>query len=192
MLHAMTENVLLEIQKTFDFFKATAASDRIDRILLSGGASRVDGFAEALDERFGAPVETFDPFQTIAFDAAKLGVDGRGEPRADVGGRGRPRAPKGGRPMIRINLLAVERDAAKKKARRFQAGPEADDRLQRSSSIVTRCVRRLALLVAAQRVGAARRATSPRRSRKRRACTRSFSRCSSSSSARRSCSSASR
>ena len=36
----MTENVLLEIQKTFDFFKATASSDRIDRIVLSGGASR--------------------------------------------------------------------------------------------------------------------------------------------------------
>ena len=33
MLHAMTENVLLEIQKTFDFFKATASSDRIDRIV---------------------------------------------------------------------------------------------------------------------------------------------------------------
>src|SRR5262249_16880581 len=48
VLHAMTENVLLEIQKTFDFFKATASSDRIDRILLSGGASRTDGFARAL------------------------------------------------------------------------------------------------------------------------------------------------
>ena len=67
----MTENVLLEIQKTFDFFKATAASDRIDRIVLSGGASRVDGFAQALQERFGAPVEVFDPFKKIAFDAAE-------------------------------------------------------------------------------------------------------------------------
>jgi type IV pilus assembly protein PilM len=75
VLHAMTENVLLEIQKTFDFFKATASSDRIDRILLSGGASAVDGFAQALEERFGAPVETFDPFKKIAFDAKKLGVD---------------------------------------------------------------------------------------------------------------------
>src|SRR5207247_495022 len=37
VLHAVTENVLLEIQKTFDFFKATASSDRIDRIYLSGG-----------------------------------------------------------------------------------------------------------------------------------------------------------
>ena len=64
----MTENVLLEIQKTFDFFKATAASDRIDRIVLSGGASRVDGFAAALAERFGAPVEPFDPFTPVAFE----------------------------------------------------------------------------------------------------------------------------
>jgi type IV pilus assembly protein PilM len=74
VLRAMTENVLLEIQKTFDFFKATAASDRIDRILISGGASRVEGFAEALAERFGAPVERLDPFRTIAFEPAKLGV----------------------------------------------------------------------------------------------------------------------
>jgi type IV pilus assembly protein PilM len=74
VLHAMTENVLLEIQKTFDFFKATAASDRIDRILLSGGACAVDGFAQALEERFKAPVEVFDPFKKIAFDAPKLGV----------------------------------------------------------------------------------------------------------------------
>jgi type IV pilus assembly protein PilM len=75
VLHAMTENVLLEIQKTFDFFKATAASDRIDRILLSGGASTVDGFAQALEERFSAPVEPFDPFKKIAFDAKKLQID---------------------------------------------------------------------------------------------------------------------
>ena len=34
VLRAVTENVMLEIQKTFDFFKATAASDRIDRIVV--------------------------------------------------------------------------------------------------------------------------------------------------------------
>ena len=75
VLHAMTENVLLEIQKTFDFFKATAASDRIDRILLSGGTCSVDGFAQSLEERFGAPVETFDPFRKIALDPQKFRVD---------------------------------------------------------------------------------------------------------------------
>ena len=74
VLQAMTETVLLEIQKTFDFYKASAASDRIDRIVLSGGACRVDGFSDALAERFGSPVETFDPFRKIAFEPAKLGV----------------------------------------------------------------------------------------------------------------------
>ena len=73
MLRAMTDNVLLEVEKTFDFFKATASSDRIDRIMLSGGASRVEGFAEALRERFGAPVERFDPFRQVAFDAEEAG-----------------------------------------------------------------------------------------------------------------------
>jgi type IV pilus assembly protein PilM len=72
VLRAVTENVLLEIQKTFDFFKATAASDRIDRIVLSGGASRVDGFREMLQERFGAPVEEFDPFRAVTWDTKKL------------------------------------------------------------------------------------------------------------------------
>jgi type IV pilus assembly protein PilM len=74
VLHAMTENVLLEIQKTFDFFKATASSDRIDRIVLSGGASQVDGFAQALEERFGAPVESFDPFRKITLEPKRLGI----------------------------------------------------------------------------------------------------------------------
>ena len=74
VLRAVTENVLLEIQKTFDFFKATAASDHIDKIVLSGGASRVDGFREMLEERFGTPVEDFDPFRAVTWDQNKLGA----------------------------------------------------------------------------------------------------------------------
>ena len=74
VLRAMTDNVLLEIQKTFDFFKATASSDRIDKILVSGGGSRVDGFVKAVVERFGAPVEAFNPFKSITFAPNELGV----------------------------------------------------------------------------------------------------------------------
>jgi type IV pilus assembly protein PilM len=81
VLRAVTENVMLEIQKTFDFFKATASSDRVDRLVVSGGASRAEGFTEMLGERFGAPVETFDPFKRVAFDAKKF----HGASPADVG-----------------------------------------------------------------------------------------------------------
>ena len=75
VLRAVSENVMLEIQKTFDFFKATASSDRIDRIVVSGGASRAEGFVDMLKERFEAPVELFDPFKKIGFDVKKLGAD---------------------------------------------------------------------------------------------------------------------
>src|ERR671913_357268 len=79
VLRAVTENVMLEIQKTFDFFKATAASDRINRIVVSGGASRAEGFNEMLSERFEAPVELFDPFKAVAFDAKRFRVDAVGD-----------------------------------------------------------------------------------------------------------------
>jgi type IV pilus assembly protein PilM len=75
VLRAVSENVMLEIQKTFDFFKATASSDRIDRIVVSGGASRAEGFLETLGERFEAPVELFDPFKRVGFDAKRFRVD---------------------------------------------------------------------------------------------------------------------
>jgi type IV pilus assembly protein PilM len=75
VLRAVTENVMLEIQKTFDFYKGTAASDRVDRIVVSGGASRAEGFLEMLAERFEAPVDLFDPFKRITFDGKKLGAE---------------------------------------------------------------------------------------------------------------------
>jgi type IV pilus assembly protein PilM len=75
VLRAMTENVLLEVQKTFDFFKATASTDHMTRIMLSGGAARVEGFAEALQERFSTPVEMFDPFRKVTLDAKKFSAD---------------------------------------------------------------------------------------------------------------------
>ena len=75
VLRAMTDNVLLEVEKTFDFFKATASSDRIDRIMLCGGASRVEGFAESLRERFSTEVEQFDPFRQVGCDPKKVGID---------------------------------------------------------------------------------------------------------------------
>jgi type IV pilus assembly protein PilM len=75
VLRAVTENVLLEIQKTCDFFRATASSDQIDGIVVSGGASRVDGFGEMLQGRFDTPVVDFNPFRTVTWDAKKLVAD---------------------------------------------------------------------------------------------------------------------
>jgi type IV pilus assembly protein PilM len=74
VLRAVTESILLEIQKTFDFFSASAASDHINRIVVSGGASQVADFRELLEERFGTPVEEFDPFRTVSWNPRILGA----------------------------------------------------------------------------------------------------------------------
>jgi Tfp pilus assembly PilM family ATPase len=40
---------------------------------VSGGGSQVDGFADALGQRFDAPVEPFDPFRAIALERPRAG-----------------------------------------------------------------------------------------------------------------------
>ena len=58
----VTEGLLLEVEKTFDFFAASQASVPLDRIVLSGGVSLGDEFTAAITARFDAPLERFDPF----------------------------------------------------------------------------------------------------------------------------------
>ena len=65
ILQQVTEIIVLEIQKTFDFFRATASGEHIERIYLAGGSSRVPGLVEALRQEFSLPVEVLNPFQRI-------------------------------------------------------------------------------------------------------------------------------
>ena len=74
VLYTVTDAVLLEVEKTVDFFRASATTERFDRIFVSGGASLVEGFGASVAERLGGPVDDFDPFRTIGFDAARLGL----------------------------------------------------------------------------------------------------------------------
>jgi type IV pilus assembly protein PilM len=65
ILQQVTEIIVLEIQKTFDFFRATAPGEHIDRIYVAGGSSKVPGLVEALRQEFSLPVEILNPFQRI-------------------------------------------------------------------------------------------------------------------------------
>jgi len=65
ILQQVTEIIVLEIQKTFDFFRATAAGEHIERIYLAGGSSKVPGLMEALRQEFSLPVEVLNPFAKI-------------------------------------------------------------------------------------------------------------------------------
>ncbi|MGI9102272.1 MAG: type IV pilus assembly protein PilM [Terriglobales bacterium] len=67
ILQQVTEIIVLEIQKTFDFFRATAAGEHIERIYLAGGSSKVAGLMEALRQEFSLPVEVLNPFARINY-----------------------------------------------------------------------------------------------------------------------------
>jgi type IV pilus assembly protein PilM len=75
ILQAVSENIALEVQKTFDFFKATSQEDRIDRVFLSGGSSKVQGLRELIAERFDAGVEIMNPFNNVTYNPRDFDPD---------------------------------------------------------------------------------------------------------------------
>jgi type IV pilus assembly protein PilM len=75
ILAAVSENIALEIQKTFDFFKATSSEDRIDRVMLAGGTSKVPGLRDLLADRFDAGVELLNPFNSITYNPRDFDPD---------------------------------------------------------------------------------------------------------------------
>lgn len=89
ILQQVTEIIVLEIQKTFDFFRATAAGEHIERIYLAGGSSKVGGLIEALRQEFSLPVEILNPFQRIGYSegtpAAELIGNNAGQLAVAVG-----------------------------------------------------------------------------------------------------------
>lgn len=71
-IRSVTEILLLEIQKTFDFFRQTTTTENIHRIYVAGGTARIEGLVELLQEEFNIPVEIMNPFLRIQYNASKI------------------------------------------------------------------------------------------------------------------------
>jgi len=74
LMNNVTEIVAMEIQKTFDFYRATTEDNDtiVQKILISGGGSKLAGLAQELSERLELPVEILDPFRNIKIDTKKF------------------------------------------------------------------------------------------------------------------------
>ena len=72
VLRSVSEILVLEIQKTFDFFRATAGAAAIGHIYTAGGAARTPGLLEMLREEFQMPVDELDPFRRVTYNPAKF------------------------------------------------------------------------------------------------------------------------
>lgn len=75
IVRELHQQLMLEIRKTVDFHRAGAAVDRIDRVVLSGGACQIDGLRTLLATEFEAEVEVLDPFRRIARSPRVIGAD---------------------------------------------------------------------------------------------------------------------
>src|SRR2546423_100966 len=75
ILQQVTEIIVLEIQKTFDFFRATAPGEHIEKIFLAGGSSKVPALLESLRQEFSLPVEILNPFQKISAPVEGMGAE---------------------------------------------------------------------------------------------------------------------
>jgi len=64
-MRSVTNNLVGEIARSLDFFSATAADTRIQRVVLAGGSARVPGIDTVFRERTGLSVEILNPLHKM-------------------------------------------------------------------------------------------------------------------------------
>jgi type IV pilus assembly protein PilM len=65
LLESITDLLITEVQKTFDFFRETYPSETINEVLISGGTAHMRGLAEKIEAAFSFPTSVLDPFRSI-------------------------------------------------------------------------------------------------------------------------------
>lgn len=61
----VSDRIIAEISKTFDFYQAQAMRERFDAVFLAGGGAHITDLAERLQNQMGWPVEIFDPLRRV-------------------------------------------------------------------------------------------------------------------------------
>ena len=64
-MRAVTDTVIGEIGRSLDFYGATSADSRIEKVFLAGGSAKVAGFKTAFQERTGHEVEILNPLNRM-------------------------------------------------------------------------------------------------------------------------------
>lgn len=77
LLASASETLALEVRKTLDFYRTTTPEDaaQIEKILITGGGSKLRDLEAYLSERLELPVERFDPFRQIKVDNRRFDPD---------------------------------------------------------------------------------------------------------------------
>ncbi len=61
----VSDRIIGEISKTFDFYQAQAMREHFDAVFLAGGGAHITDLGNRLHDRMGWPVEIFDPLRRV-------------------------------------------------------------------------------------------------------------------------------
>jgi len=64
----VNETITQEIRRSLDFYNSTANDDRISRVFVSGGCSKIFGLIDTISEKIGLPVEKLNPFAKLQYN----------------------------------------------------------------------------------------------------------------------------
>jgi type IV pilus assembly protein PilM len=67
--------IVNEIRRTLDFYVSQPDGEPIEKVMLTGGTSRIPGLAEFVESRLNIPCEVLHPFDTTLVDVHSLDAD---------------------------------------------------------------------------------------------------------------------
>jgi len=64
-----------EVGNSFEFFQSTNTYEKISRLYLSGGGSKIKDFDIVLQQQIGIPVEVVNPFKRIDYSGRDFDLE---------------------------------------------------------------------------------------------------------------------
>ena len=75
VLKTASESLAVEIGNSLDFFQSTTTYEKIGKLYLSGGGSKIKDFNMTLQQQIGIPVEIANPFKNVEYSGRNFDLE---------------------------------------------------------------------------------------------------------------------
>jgi len=75
VLKSASESLAVEVTNSLDFFQSTTTYEKISKLYLSGGGSKIKDFDTILQQQIGIPVEIANPFKKIEYNEKNFDIE---------------------------------------------------------------------------------------------------------------------
>jgi type IV pilus assembly protein PilM len=75
VLKTASESLAIEIGNSLEFFQSTSTYEKINKLYLSGGGSKIKDFNIILQQQIGIPVEITNPFKKVEYSEKNFDLE---------------------------------------------------------------------------------------------------------------------